>query len=168
MVEIRGKRGRKVPMLLTPQMKKSIDLLIEKRKEVGIPDDNPYIFARASKQSLSHLRGWECLKKCVSECDPPLLDPSLVTSTKLRKFVATVSQVLSLQETEIDWLARHLGHDVRIHRDFYRLHESTLEIAKVSKLLLAMEKGDTSKLAGKTLSEIGIDGKNFIINNYAL
>ena len=56
MVETRGKRGRKVPVLLTPNIKNGIDLLIAKRKEVGIPDDNPYIFARSSKESLSHLR----------------------------------------------------------------------------------------------------------------
>ncbi|KAK3747906.1 hypothetical protein QZH41_010209 [Actinostola sp. cb2023] len=61
MVETRGKRGRKVPVLLTPNIKNGIDLLIAKRKEVGIPDDNPYIFARSSKESLSHLRGWDCL-----------------------------------------------------------------------------------------------------------
>ena len=61
-------------------------------------------------------------------------------STKLQKYIATISQVLSL-----NWLARHLGHDVRVHREFYRIHESTIEIAKVSKLLLAVDGGKTSK-----------------------
>ena len=40
----------------------------------------------------------------------------------------------------LEWLARHLGHDIRVHRDFYRLNESTIEIAKVSKLLLTVDK----------------------------
>lgn len=49
MVEIRGKRGRKVPVILTPEVKDSIDLLIKTRKAVGIPDENPYIFARPNR-----------------------------------------------------------------------------------------------------------------------
>ena len=64
-----------------------------------------------------------------------------------------------MEEKEVDWLARHLGHDIRVHRDFYRLHESTIEIAKVSKLLLTVDQGDTGKFAGKTLEEIELDGK---------
>jgi hypothetical protein len=67
-----------------------------------------------------------------------------------------MSQVLALNETEVDWLARHLGHDVRIHREYYRLHESTIELAKVSKLLIAVDSGDTMKWVGKSLSEIDL------------
>ena len=45
-VEIEGKRGRKVPVLFPPNVKESVDLLIKTREEVGIPQSNPYIFAR--------------------------------------------------------------------------------------------------------------------------
>lgn len=158
MVEIRGKRGRKVPVILTPEVKDSIDLLIKTRKAVGIPDENPYIFARPNRQSLDHMRAWDCLRKFAMDCDPPLSNPTNIGSTKLRKYIATISQVLSLKETEVDWLARHLGHDIRVHRDFYRLHESTIEIAKVSKLLLTVDQGETRKFAGKTLAEIELNG----------
>ena len=92
------------------------------------------------------------------DCDPPLSNPTNIGSTKLRKYIATISQVLSLKETEVDWLARHLGHDIRVHRDFYHLHESTIEIAKVSKLLLTVDQGETRKFAGKTLAEIELNG----------
>ncbi|KAK7485783.1 hypothetical protein BaRGS_00022964 [Batillaria attramentaria] len=34
-----------------------------------------------------------------------------------------------------------MGHDVRIHREVYRLPLDTMQLAKVSKLLLALEKG---------------------------
>ena len=68
-----------------------------------------------------------------------LEEPYLLTTTCLRKYVATVSQVLDLQEKELDWLARHMGHDVRVHREYYRLHESTLELAKVSKILALVD-----------------------------
>ena len=42
MVEIRGKSGRKVPVLLTPEMKTAMDML--KRKEVNINTENPFFF----------------------------------------------------------------------------------------------------------------------------
>ena len=86
------------------------------------------------------------------------LTPPINTSTKLRKYIATISQVLSLKDTEVDWLARHLGHDIQVHRDFYCLHESTIEIAKVSKLLLTVDQGETKKFAGKSLAEIDLNG----------
>jgi len=159
MVEIRGKRGRKVPVILTTEMTNSINLLIKKRKDVGIPDENPYVFARPSRQSLDHMRACDCLRKFATQCEPVLSNPAAITSTKLRKHIATISQVLSLKETEVDWLARHLGHDIKVHRDFYRRHESTIEIAKVSKLLLTVDQGETSKFVGKTLAEIDLNGK---------
>lgn len=157
MVEIMGKRGRKVPVILTAEMTRSIDLLIKTRKAVGIQERNPYVFARPNRPSLQYMRAWDCLRKFSTQCEPPLSNPANVTSTKLRKYIATISQVLSMEEKEVDWLARHLGHDIRVHRDFYRLHESTIEIAKVSKLLLTVDQGDTGKFSGKTLEEIELD-----------
>ncbi|CAH3173487.1 unnamed protein product [Porites lobata] len=157
MVEIRGKRGRKVPVILTPEMINAIDVLIKTRKAVGIADENPYVFARPNRQSLEPMRAWDCLKKLSTQCEPPLSNPTNITSTRMRKNIGTISQVLSLKETEVDWLARHLGHDIPVHRDFYRLHESTIEIAKVSKLLLTVDQGKTGKFAGKTLTEIDLN-----------
>lgn len=162
MVEVRGKRGRKVAIILTKDMKSAIDLLISTRESVGIPAKNIYVFARSSKDSLEHIRGWDCLHKFTTECQPPLKNPANITGTSFRKYIATISQVASLKENEVDWLARHLGHDIRVHREFYRLQESSIEIAKVSKLLLAVDSGKASKLVGKSLDEIDIDGAYFV------
>ena len=132
-------------------MNESISLLNKTRKDLGIPVENQYVFARPSRQSQQCIWAWDSLCKFALECEPPLANPDNITSTKLRKYIATVSQILSLKETEVDWLARHLGHDIRVHRDFYRLHESTIEIAKVSKLLLTVDQGKISQWAGKKL-----------------
>lgn len=43
-VEIKGKRGRKVPVLLTEEMKRFIDILLEAREEAGVTQ--PYRFSR--------------------------------------------------------------------------------------------------------------------------
>jgi len=97
MVEIRGKRGRRVPVILAPQMITSISLLNSTRKAVGIPEGNRYIFARVNQGSLDHIRAWGSLNKYVEECEQQLERPNAITSTKLRKYVATITQVLTLQ-----------------------------------------------------------------------
>ncbi|KAJ8312096.1 hypothetical protein KUTeg_009469 [Tegillarca granosa] len=52
---------------------------------------------------------------------------------------------------ELKWLANHMGHSLAIHKNFYRLQEQTLELAKVSKLLIATDDGQAHKFAGKSL-----------------
>ncbi|XP_072389472.1 uncharacterized protein [Diabrotica undecimpunctata] len=153
-VEVEGKRGRKVPVILTPVIKESIDLLIRHRYQCNISLQNKYIFAR-SNPSLSHLRGHDCLNKTCEEVQ--LENASLISGTKLRKYVATVCQLFNMSENEYDWLARHLGHDIRVHREFYRLHESAVELTKVSRLLIAVDKGEASRFAGKRIEDISIE-----------
>ncbi|CAH2013947.1 unnamed protein product [Acanthoscelides obtectus] len=155
-VEMPGKRAKKVPVLLTDEVRVALDLLISKRTDCGISGNNPYIFA-CSKNSTQFLRGHDYLSKMCKLAD--LRNPEMITATKLRKYVATVCQVFDLTETESDWLARHLGRDIRVHREFYRLHESTVELTKVSKLLMAVDEGKVSTFAGKSLADIDIDGK---------
>ena len=36
-----------------------------------------------------------------------------------------------MNDKEIEQLARHMGHDVQTHKDFYRLAHSTVELSKV-------------------------------------
>jgi hypothetical protein len=84
--------------------------------------------------------------------------PELITGTNLRKYLATTVQVMNLAENEMDWLARHLGHDLNVHREFYRQHESAIEIAKISRLLLSSEKGEIHKYSGKKLVDIPVEG----------
>ncbi|XP_074033508.1 uncharacterized protein isoform X2 [Leptinotarsa decemlineata] len=155
-LEVQGKsrKNPKVPVLLTRELKKAIDLLLEKRAVSDISQQNIFIFAR-SYPSLGHMRGHDCLKRYIDMID--LQKPDLITSTKLRKYVATTVQLFNLKETETDWLARHLGHDIRIHRDFYRLHESAVELTKVSRILLAIDSGQAVTYAGKSLEEIRLE-----------
>ncbi|XP_025834091.1 uncharacterized protein LOC112905601 isoform X2 [Agrilus planipennis] len=152
-VEIIGKRGRKVPVLLTKEMKESVDFLLATRTAVEVPEGNPFVFARLGDLN-SHMRGHDCIKKWC--CEANLESPETITSTKLRKYVATVCQVFNLKESECDWLARHLGHDIRVHREFYRLHENTVELTKVSRLLLAVDQGKAHAFAGKSLEDIEV------------
>jgi hypothetical protein len=151
-VEIRGKRGRTVPVILTPKNVKAIDVLNASRQTVGISEENPYVFAKL--RSNAALRASDCLRSFAVLCGAK--SPENLTSTRLRKHIATTSQILNLQECELDLLAGFLGHDLRVHRQFYRLPEDTLQLAKVSKILLAYDRGDIAAYKGKSMEEIDI------------
>lgn len=138
LVYIRGKKGTRVPIILTPVVVKSVKLLIKTRSDVGVVKKNRYVFAAPTRNSLKFIRGNDCLAAVVKRCDG-IEKPEAIQGTKLRKYVATVSQIIALEDNELDWLARHLGHDIKVHREYYRLQDSTLELAKVSKLLMAVD-----------------------------
>ena len=155
-IEIAGKRNNKVPLLFTNDHKIAVSYLIDKdfRKSAGINCDNNYVFAATSKGSLEHIRGHDVLRHFSKECGAK--DPALLRSTKLRKHLATMSQVLSLTESELEQVCNYMGHSIKIHRDYYRLPLDVVQTAKVCKILLALEKGDITTFQGKTLEEIHV------------
>ncbi|XP_052002363.1 uncharacterized protein LOC127657553 [Xyrauchen texanus] len=152
-IEIRGKRGRKVPVLVTPSMQESISLLIKNRSRCGVLNENPFLFARPS--AMTFFRGSDCICEFAGACSAK--NPQTLTSTKLRKQIGNLNRlVLNLSNTELDQLADFLGHDIRVHSQFYRLPEGTLQLAKMSKILLALEKGRLADFKGRSLDEINI------------
>ncbi|KAK1904859.1 N-lysine methyltransferase KMT5A [Dissostichus eleginoides] len=134
-------------------MQQALDLLVGTRQECGVPKENIYLFARPS--AFTCYRCSDCLRYFAKAFGAK--NPESLTSTKLRKQTGTLSQVLNLTNTELDLLADFLGHDIRVHRQFYRLPEGTLQLAKISKLLMALEQGRLAELQGKTLDDISID-----------
>lgn len=68
------------------------------------------------------------------------------------------TQVLNLKNNELDKVADFLGHDIHVHRDFYRLPVPTTQLAKLSKLVLSMEKGNLSSMQRKSLDEMEVEG----------
>ncbi|CAL8258937.1 unnamed protein product [Arctogadus glacialis] len=150
-VEIKGKRDKKVPVLLSPDMVSSIQMLVTYRGRCAVPPENVYLFGRPEAES--HVRGSDAIRAFAHECR--VKDPQ--TSTRLRKQMATMSQVLNLKDNEEDCLAGFMGHNIRVHRQYYRLPEGTLQVAKVAKLLMACERGELSQFKGMTLDEISID-----------
>lgn len=133
----RGKRGRAVPIPLTLNMFRALELLVQQREACGVLQDNIYMFARPA--AMSHLRGSDCIRDFAKACGAKC--PKALSSTKLRKHAATLSTVLNMTDTDMDQLANFLGHDIRIHREFYRLPDKTRQLAKISKVSLALESG---------------------------
>jgi len=134
---------------------------VQKREECGVLKDNVYMFARPSY--MSHYRGSDCLRTFVKACGAK--NPAALSSTKLRKHIATLSTVLNMNETEMDQLANFMGHDLRIHRQHYRLPEATLQLAKISKVLMALEQGRLGDFKGKNLDQIEIDPQGLAHNS---
>ena len=67
---------------------------------------------------------------------------------------------MSLRENELDVLAKYLGHDIRIHREYYRLPDAAVQVAKISKVLIALEgkNGDPVQLMNaKNLHDLHMD-----------
>ena len=166
-IEITGKRGRTVPVLLPALMANALDLMVSCREKVGVSSDNSYVFNNNTDSGC--IRGSDVLREYSEICGAK--KPESLRSTKLRKHIATISQVVNLNENELDILASFMGHDIKTHREYYRLPEETTQLAKVSKLLHALDSGTISSIAGKSLDQIQINmdeelnGKvSFILN----
>jgi hypothetical protein len=163
-VELVGKSDNHVPCLLTSTFKKALDVIIEKREEVGVLDSNLFVFALP--RSDHHIRGSDVMYKYASECGAEA--PDTLRGTTLRKHIGTISQVLNLKENELELLAQFMGHNIKVHREFYRLPSDILQTAKVAKLLMAMDSGQHQQLTGQCLDDIQLDLDEGIEGEYSV
>ena len=79
MVEITGKRNRKVPVLLTPAVKEAIVVLEANREKGNVNSDNIYIFATNDGKSLNPIRGNDVIRQVCGMVD--LQQPDVITNT---------------------------------------------------------------------------------------
>jgi hypothetical protein len=63
-----------------------------------------------------------------------------------------------MDEKDLQEVARHMGHELSVHRKFYRLQDDVIELAKISKLLLAVESGKASHFSGMSLDDLDLNG----------
>ena len=63
-----------------------------------------------------------------------------------------------MSEIELSEVARHMGHELSVHRQFYRLQEDVTELSKISKLLLLVEAGQAHRFKGMNLQQIKLEG----------
>lgn len=131
-LETRGKKGRKIPILLTPQIKIMTDLLVENRKKCGMLQENDYFFGIPGTTE-SYFRTSDIIRRLRREAK--VIHEDRITTTAMRKEAATLSAACGLSEQQVDLLANFLGHTNLVHRTHYRLPEATLEKAKVGKFL---------------------------------
>ena len=63
----------------------------------------------------------------------------------------------------MEWVAVHLGHTLDVQKEYYRIMSSSIEKAKVAKLLLLADRGTLDQYKGKNLNEINFDGKKMLL-----
>jgi len=136
---ITGKLGRIVPVLLSKDLFKSINLILKFRKEAGVSTKNPYVFGLPgyNKQRYRYLRACVLLRKFSKECNA--IQSTTLRGTMLRKHVATYCIQLNLNDTDISDLATFMGHSEKIHKDHYRQPIASRDILKISRYLEAVQ-----------------------------
>ncbi len=158
-VEIVGKRGRTVPVLLSNEAVAWLSALVAKRNEAGVAHDNTYLFARCSYGGTGHIRGCDCIRVYADMAG--LDNAASIRSTKLRKHVATASQILALKEHQLETLANFMGHDLRVHREYYQLPDTVQRVTKLSRLFLSLERGNLPSQKGRSLDEVDVLGGKY-------
>lgn len=149
---IRGKKGRSVPVIFTTNMQKHIEILLQSRTLVA--SLNPFLFANPNTQN-SFLWAYKVLKKIALTCN--VTNINAITATCLRKHIATIAQLISLGDNDLEQLSAHLGHEKATHLNYYRKTDDKLQIAKVSKLLLLMEKKSMGEYRGTSIENIDLE-----------
>lgn len=147
---IRGKRGRGVPVLLSPTMRQHFELLVTLRDK--FVKDNDYIFHTKGKRFID---GTKTLHKYVEKCG--VTRAKSITATLLRKHLATITQLLQFSNNDMEQLSKFMGHTLKTHCNVYRMSDNIYQTAKVSKLLLLMMEGGAENFKGKRLDEIDIE-----------
>ena len=89
-LEVIGKRNRPVPILLTEDMTKAANTLLEAREMCGVNPSNVFLFA-LPKTKNSRLNFYGTLRRVAHKAG--LKKPYLLTTTRMRKHLATMAQV---------------------------------------------------------------------------
>lgn len=155
-INVLSESGKKVAMTLTPKLLAAITLLVNKREACGVHKDNPFLFGRPDGPCTSFYRGNQCALAFATRCGAKTTTNLQVSL--LRKHIARVFQILSLENDELDQLAKLLGRDIKTDREYYQTPEAAVDIAKISELLSAMVNGSLERFEGKSLEEIEIQG----------
>ncbi|RUS91909.1 hypothetical protein EGW08_000311 [Elysia chlorotica] len=130
-----GKGSKKlVPLLIPNDTVKPIEKLIEQRKEIDVPDENPFVFANTSC-SQDHVIGWQSIKAVIKMMGPVLERPDLLIADKFRHRMSTLFAILDLPASERDTFYRHMGHSEEINKHVYQCPLSIGEVVKVGGFL---------------------------------
>ena len=150
-----GKRNRRVPIVYPHYIEVALDSLVQHRQICGIKTENQFLFANTA---MTNMRGGDVLRYIVEKCGLTcaLQKPHLLKSTQLRKHVATIAQILVLNEEELGHISNHMGHSQTVHKAFYRQQESVIEKTHITKLLQLVNTGSIAKYKGKTLNDVNL------------
>ncbi|XP_034027943.1 uncharacterized protein LOC117512091 [Thalassophryne amazonica] len=155
-VNILNTDGKKVALLLTSELISAMKLLVDKRDACEIHKDNPFLFAKLTAKYQSFY-GQESIMDFATRCAAK--NPEYLRSVHFLKHIARVFKILKLVNNDLPHLATLLGVKLRLEKEYYRLPEAAVDIAKIAQLLLAAEAGSLERFRGKNLAQIEIADK---------
>ena len=171
LLKVQGKMGKGVPVLLSTEDYELLKCLLNDpkcQKEVFLfqsDGDRPY---RGDKMLHDLTRTVELEKPEAIRQVMTLFQKSFKISNKLhtkinrfifratalRKYLATVIQVMALPKYQMKWVAEHLGHNLEVHAKYYRQSIESVEVAKISKLMYLVDGANMQNLKGMDLDTI--------------
>ncbi|KAJ8941808.1 hypothetical protein NQ314_010275 [Rhamnusium bicolor] len=114
--------------------------------------DNDFVFHTSGQGFIDRTK---VLHRYVNKCK--VERPGSITVTRLRKHLATITQLLQFSNNDMEQLSKCMGRTLKTHCNVYRMSDKIYQTAKVSKLLLLLTEGGTKQFRGKTLDEIQIN-----------
>ena len=134
---IEGKKKNKnknhVPILFPEECVKAIQRMVSIRERF-VEEENDYVFHTGEL----YIKGWHALQSVAKKMGDRLKSPKLLTPTRTRKFLATILQLMQLNDAELGWMTAHMGHTKDVHLGFYRQEDSTIELTKVAKVFICL------------------------------
>ena len=131
-----GKGKKYVPILIPKDCVQSVDILIERRFDYGIPKSNIFVFA--SKGSYNHCSGWHAINNVVR------MIPGLkINATMNRHLVSTVYTSLDMTPSDAKIFFQHISHTEDISRENYRCPPGAREMTVMGPVLQDITEGRT-------------------------
>lgn len=132
---VRGKKGRPVPVLLPPDIDHCVELLLFYRTTAGVSQQSKYLFElpTSSETRIKIIHAGYSLHKFANACGAR--DPTTLTGTNMRKHVASMCITMGLNDNLVSEVANFMGHQEKIHRDYYRHNTMEMEVVTLSPLL---------------------------------
>ena len=127
-----------VPLLIPMDCVVGIRKLMDMRAEVGISDNNKYVFPY-SQQSLDHVCGWKEMKSVCKLAG--VVQPQLINANKIRHRAATIHAGLAASEQQRKAFFRHMGHSQRVDEQVYQCPLAVDEVRLVGRYLESIDNG---------------------------
>ena len=59
-----------------------------------------------------------------------------------------------MSESELTWVTNHFGHTKKIHRNWYRREDATIELTKIAKVLLVVDSHESRNMQSKRIDDL--------------
>lgn len=101
------------PILFSLEVQEYIELLLASRTNF-VTSENLFLFPNPNGKKYAPINGQRVLQKYAHQAD--LQHPVAMTARKLRKHLATVSQLFNMNEQDLEQLSTFMGHTPGVHR----------------------------------------------------